>query len=295
VSAGVSGRRERRYHEDVDRDGTGFARRIDALAVLLSITTWVLLGAIYLLSVATTFGLSLDAAVARRAAGVGWQPTAQLLSALLNDITTVLAVVGLGTLAVIRGRWREALGLLVIVGAAGATASGFKSLLSTADPLRGEMARSLGAGFYPSGHAAAAMALVLGALLVAPTWRRQLILLGGAWCSIHGFVIVVNRQHHFSDVLGGFLLAAAVAGLVAIVPRLGTPTATAEVRLSVRAIVKVVAAVVVAAPLLEAMHRFGLPIADRLHVLLIVAAVISALAFVLIAAFGLLLDRPLRT
>ena len=78
-------------------------------------------------------------------------------------------------------------------------------------------------------------------------------------------------------------------------PPASTPTATAEVRLSVRAIVKVVAAVIVAAPLLEAMHRVGLPIADRLHVLLIVGAVISALAFVLIAAFGLLLDRPLRT
>ena len=36
------------------------------LAVLFSITAWLLLGAVYLLFVATTFGLGLDAAVARR-------------------------------------------------------------------------------------------------------------------------------------------------------------------------------------------------------------------------------------
>jgi len=271
------------------------ARRTDPLAVLLSITAWLLLGAVYLLFVATTFGRGLDAAVARRGVFGSWDPTTELLSALLSDITTFLAVVALVTLAVIRGRWREGLGLVVIVGAAGATANGLKSLLATIDPLGGETARTLGPGFYPSGHAAVAMALVLGALLVAPSWRRQLILLGGIWCSIHGFVIVAERQHHVSDVLGGFLLGAAVAGLLAMVPRLGRPTTTAPDRLSVRTITKALVAVIVAAPLLEAMHRLGLPIAGRLHVLLIVAAVICALAFVLVAAFGLLLDRPQRT
>jgi membrane-associated phospholipid phosphatase len=270
------------------------ARRIDPLAVLFSITAWLLLGAVYLLFVATTFGLGLDAAVARRRVFGSWEPTAQLLSALVSDITTLLAVVALVTLAVIRGRWREGLGLVVIVGAAGATANALKRLLATIDPLGGETARTLGPGFYPSGHAAVAIALVLGALLVAPSWRRQLILLGGVWCSINGFVIAAARHHHVSDVLGGFLLGAAVAGLVAMVARLGRPTATAPGRLSVRTITKVLAAVILAA-LLEAMHRVGLPIAGRLHVLLIVAAVICALAFVLVAAFGLLLDRPQRT
>jgi membrane-associated phospholipid phosphatase len=72
---------------------------------------------------------------------------------------------------------------------------------------------------WPSGHAAAAMALVWCALLVAPAARRVAIAIAGvAFLAAVGLALTILAWHMPSDVIGGYLLATlwaalAVAGL----------------------------------------------------------------------------------
>ncbi|AVT37873.1 hypothetical protein C6W10_17040 [Plantactinospora sp. BB1] len=86
---------------------------------------------------------------------------------------------------------------------------------------------------FPSGHVAAAMALLLAVLLVLPAPAR-------GWCAAPGAVGVctvaactmIAGWHRFSDVLGGVLLAAALFCLAAAVlarPRRDTGAASAAV------------------------------------------------------------------
>ncbi|MEE6308992.1 phosphatase PAP2 family protein [Plantactinospora veratri] len=86
---------------------------------------------------------------------------------------------------------------------------------------------------FPSGHVAAAMALLLAVLLVLPAPARR-------WCAAPGAVGVctvaastmIAGWHRFSDVLGGVLLAAALFCLVAAAlarPRRDSGAVTAAV------------------------------------------------------------------
>ncbi len=72
---------------------------------------------------------------------------------------------------------------------------------------------------WPSGHATAAAALVLCAVLVAPMWLRPAVAaLGGVFAVAVGCSLLILAWHMPSDVLGGYLVASlwmalAVAGL----------------------------------------------------------------------------------
>lgn len=62
---------------------------------------------------------------------------------------------------------------------------------------------------WPSGHATAAAAIVLCALLVLPrTWRRPVAALGIAFMLAVAYSLVSLAWHFPSDVLGGWLVAA---------------------------------------------------------------------------------------
>ena len=67
-----------------------------------------------------------------------------------------------------------------------------------------------GSGFFPSGHSAAALALTLAAIIATPDrWRVAAAVSGAVAAGLLGIGNLVTHSHHPSDVVGGYLLAAA--------------------------------------------------------------------------------------
>jgi len=116
-----------------------------------------------------------------------------------------------------RGRPRVALAVAMILIGANVTTHWLKPLL--AEP----RAATLLGGFttvspksWPSGHATAAMSLALSSVIAAPARRRPLVAAVGAVFALAVSYSFLTLGWHFpSDVLGGFLVAAAWA-LVAV-------------------------------------------------------------------------------
>jgi membrane-associated phospholipid phosphatase len=129
--------------------------------------------------------------------------------------------------AVMRGRRRVALAVALVLPAAPLTAELLKPLL--AHPHASVGWQWIGAASWPSGHATAAMTLVLCALLVAPPRLRPTVAaLGSLFAVGVGFSLLILAWHMPSDVLGGYLLAAlfvslAVAALCAAEQRWPSP------------------------------------------------------------------------
>ncbi len=138
-------------------------------------------------------------------------------SALFSPLIAALNPRTLGVLALlttcasvhrfgVRGGLAEA---VLLAGANGTTYS-LERALGAIDPLGAEGQRALGAGFFPSGHATAAMSLALALVLVARApWVRRVTLASGAYAATVGVGLVATQNHHVSDVLGGFLIASA--------------------------------------------------------------------------------------
>jgi membrane-associated phospholipid phosphatase len=121
------------------------------------------------------------------------------------------AVVLLHTLRT-RG-WRGVLVALAILGGANVLTQILKDALAVPRPAAGEHVHPAS---WPSGHATAAMALALCALLAAPRRARAVTALAGAL-----FAVVLLGWHFPSDTVGGFAIAGMVAGLVlALGPRM---------------------------------------------------------------------------
>jgi membrane-associated phospholipid phosphatase len=177
-----------------------------------------LLAATYAFFVGTARGRATDAALLQHEIKPSgeWELPGALISALLHPASICVAVIALLLLARRRGRTRDGILAVFVVATAAVGARALKALLDAADPLGAEAARDLGPAFFPSGHAAVSMALCLGAILVARDHRRALVFGGVVWCSVHGFVIVAGRSHHVGDVLGGYLLALALALLIGL-------------------------------------------------------------------------------
>jgi membrane-associated phospholipid phosphatase len=119
--------------------------------------------------------------------------------------------------AFVRRRWRLALAVAVVLTMAPLSAQLLKPLLAHAhDQAAGVYITSAS---WPSGHATAATALVLCAMLVSPARLRPLVaVLGGLFALAVGCALLILAWHMPSDVLGGYFLAAlwfalAVAGL----------------------------------------------------------------------------------
>jgi membrane-associated phospholipid phosphatase len=83
-------------------------------------------------------------------------------------------------------------------------------ILGGLDPLGGEHERPLGVGFFPSGHATAAMSLAVAVILIAPaTHLRAAGALAATYAAAVGVGLVAVDSHTPSDILGGYLLTAA--------------------------------------------------------------------------------------
>ncbi len=126
-----------------------------------------------------------------------------LLDPLLYTVWALLLV----AVALLRRRPRVALAIAVVLPAAPGVAELLKPLL--AHPHDSVGWQWIGAASWPSGHATAAMTLVLCALLVTPHRLRPLVAaLGCAFAVAVGCSLLILAWHMPSDVLGGYLLAA---------------------------------------------------------------------------------------
>lgn len=246
--------------------------------------------AVYGLAVGTRSGRDVDRFVHDHSSRGALELTGDLLISAVNPVTAALAVIFLLWAAYRAGRRGDGIRAALIVAAAVVCADRLKLLLGDVDPLGSEAARALGPSFYPSGHAAATMAVCLATLLIFQRPRRELTLAATALSSVVGFAAFAGRDHHLTDVLGGFLLAAAVAALGAMgrSPHIGKRSTTP---LPAAGITAVICAVAAAVMLLEAarllvMSRGDLP---DLLVLLLTGAVVSAVAYVIVASFAWLL------
>jgi membrane-associated phospholipid phosphatase len=143
-----------------------------------------------------------------------------LANALLHLLEPALYILwGILLMAVALWRQRPLLALAVglVLGLAPLTAETLKPLL--AHPHAQIYGDEITAASWPSGHATAATALVMCAVLVAPQRLRPTVaVLGAIFAAAVGFSLVLLAWHLPSDVVGGYLVgtlwaALAVAGL----------------------------------------------------------------------------------
>jgi membrane-associated phospholipid phosphatase len=142
---------------------------------------------------------------------------ANFLLGLLDPALFTLWAVLLIVVALVRERPRVALAVACVMGFAPLTAETLKPLLAHAHAQMGYT--YIDPASWPSGHATAAVALVLCAVLVAPMWLRPAVAaLGGVFAVAVGCSLLILAWHMPSDVFGGYLVASlwmavAVAGL----------------------------------------------------------------------------------
>jgi membrane-associated phospholipid phosphatase len=160
-----------------------------------------------------------DAELLRRFALSGGELTnevARVMLHLLNPVQFTIWALAIVLFALARGSRRLAFAVAVVMTLAPLSADLLKPLL--AEPHVG-FGRTIGAGSWPSGHATAATALALSAVLVTPPrWRALAAALAAAFMLGIGTALLIRVWHMPSDVLGGYLLGAlwislAVAGL----------------------------------------------------------------------------------
>jgi membrane-associated phospholipid phosphatase len=134
-----------------------------------------------------------------------------LLDPLLYTVWALLIV----AVALLRRRPRVALAVAIVLPAAPGLAELLKPLL--AHPHDSVGYQWVGPASWPSGHATAAMTLVLCALLVTPHRLRPLVAaFGCAFAVAVGCSLLILAWHMPSDVLGGYLLAALCASLTIV-------------------------------------------------------------------------------
>jgi membrane-associated phospholipid phosphatase len=122
-------------------------------------------------------------------------------------------------LALLRGRPRVVLAVGAIVLGANASTEILKHLVAAPRP--GSLFlfgfSPLPPASWPSGHSTAVMSLVLASMLAAPARLRPAVAALGAVLAVAvGYSLLADGLHYPSDVLGGFLVAAAwTLGMVA--------------------------------------------------------------------------------
>jgi membrane-associated phospholipid phosphatase len=124
---------------------------------------------------------------------------------LINVDHYAIWVAALIVITLLRGRPRSAFAAGVIILGANASTELLKH--AVAEPRLGWLVPPVS---WPSGHSTAAMALALAAVLCAPARLRPAVAALGALLAVAvGYSVVATGMHYPSDVLGGFLMAAA--------------------------------------------------------------------------------------
>jgi membrane-associated phospholipid phosphatase len=131
---------------------------------------------------------------------------------LLDPLQFVLWGTALLAVALARSRPRVALAMVAVMGLAPLTAETLKPLLAQPHDVVGGV--YIGAASWPSGHATAALSLVLAALLACPPRLRPLVAgVGTVFVLAVGCSLLILQWHMPSDVLGGYLVASCWAAL----------------------------------------------------------------------------------
>ncbi len=111
--------------------------------------------------------------------------------------------------AITRGRARVGLAIVIALPAAVTTTETLKQLLAHPRPAEWLGVAQIASASWPSGHATAAMALALAAVLAVPArWRPLTATIGGLFAIGVSYSILALGWHFPSDVIGGFLVAA---------------------------------------------------------------------------------------
>ena len=146
-------------------------------------------------------------------------PFAGAAAGLVDTRPFALASVLLIVFAYAQGRPRAALVAGAVLVGANLTTQGLKAAVTAPRFHPGLGDRQLIVESWPSGHATAAMALVLVAIIVAPpSWRMLCTVLGALYVTWAGMSVMILGWHYASDVAAGFLVAtawAAVGGVAA--------------------------------------------------------------------------------
>ena len=144
---------------------------------------------------------------------------AEHLSRLADPGPFALFAAALVTGALARRAPRIAIAVAVILLGSNLTTQLLKPALALPQPFPG-----IDTATWPSGHATAAMALVLCLQLVVPARLRPLTAaLGGLLVVGVAYSVLILGHHEPSDILGGFLVAGTWTGLVAAVLRTAAP------------------------------------------------------------------------
>jgi membrane-associated phospholipid phosphatase len=279
-------------------------RRI-ALALLAATLFAGSVAGVYAISFASGPGRRADAAVFDR---VSRHDAPQLRefgqrvgSHMLNTIAAVavLTVAGFLSLLALTGRTRLRGWLMpILIGGSLATTELTKAPL-------GELGRDLAplrvaVDAFPSGHSTLAMTIVLSAVIAAPQrFRAAATFVGIALATLIALLIVVGGLHPPSDVVGGYLVAAAWAALLTPFLRRENQTPgrkTGDLRNKRVVPALVIAAIGVALLVLAGVAgayvvgTFGL---HRMFLALVATFAISTA--VIVAAIGALADVSVRT
>jgi membrane-associated phospholipid phosphatase len=150
------------------------------------------------------------------------------ISHLADPAPFVVLLVAIVGVALVRHRPLLGLGAAVAMLGANATSQVLKPALAHPRFTGALGLDQISSASWPSGHATASMSLALAAVLVAaPAWRPALAAAGAAFATAVGCSIVVLTWHYPSDVLGGWLVAAAwalaAAAVVSAVERRPAP------------------------------------------------------------------------
>ncbi|MEO8966429.1 MAG: phosphatase PAP2 family protein [Solirubrobacteraceae bacterium] len=230
---------------------------------------------------------------------------AYFVATLCNPDHYVLLVAVPVIVALVRRRPRHVVAMVAIVLGANLTTQLLKPLLAAPRPI-GSPGLYIDAASWPSGHATAAMTLVLCAVLAAPARRRPLVAaLMGAFAIAVCYSFLSLHWHYPTDVLGGFLVAAtwSLAGAAALfwaqarwpVPS-GTASAAPREAISVASVLRPVASVVACAAAVVAIVAVARPhavisYASAHSVFVIGAAAIAACGLAIAGGASLALNR----
>ncbi|WCB93601.1 hypothetical protein DSM104299_02316 [Baekduia alba] len=135
-------------------------------------------------------------------------PALDRIAHLADPAPYALWALVLALVALLRGRWRVALGIPLVFFLTGYTTESLKHLL--AGPRIEEWLghAQIGAASWPSGHSTAAMTMALCAVLAAPPRLRPTVAaIGGAFALAVAYAILTLGWHFPSDVFGGYLVA----------------------------------------------------------------------------------------
>jgi membrane-associated phospholipid phosphatase len=144
----------------------------------------------------------------------GWVPEADAFARLLNPLPYAVWTAAIVATGLLRRAPRRAAAALVLLGGSAVTTQFLKPALAewrfdgslvgfdhAVPPVIVDAA-------FPSGHATAAMAVALAAVIVAPRALRPLVAsLGALFALAIGFTLVALAWHFPSDIVGGYLVA----------------------------------------------------------------------------------------